>query len=131
MVDTRRARSTSQNVDGNETASVQQLAASNQRMNADAQPGAALNQAEAITRTEFNELMRELLDSRRQLNEQIQANATLMNQIVQQPRQNVEESPAPDSLSKGSDSSDEHPRRRRRHGRNGTGRDGETWDTIS
>ena len=69
MVDTRRTASTSQNVDGNEIASAQQLAATNQRANVDAQPGATPGQPDAVTRTEFNELMRELLESRRQLNE--------------------------------------------------------------
>ena len=69
MVDTRSGATTSQNVDGNETTGVQQLVATNQRTNVDAQPGATSDQPEVVTRAEFNEMMNELLESRRQLNE--------------------------------------------------------------
>ena len=58
--------------------------------------------------------MRELMKSRRQLSEQIQANVNLMTQLTQQQHQNAGGSPAPYSSSDSSASSDEPPRRRRR-----------------
>lgn len=107
-------RSASQNIDANKTASVQQVGPGNQQSNVDPEPAIIPNRAGVVTRAEFNELIRENLERRRQLNEQIQANANLMTQIAQHQNQNVEGSPAPYSLSDSLYSSDEHPRRRHR-----------------
>ena len=116
MVGTRSGATTSLNEDGNETTGAQRLVATNRRTNVDAQPGATSSQQDVVTRTEFNEMMKELLESRRQLNEQIQTNITLMNRLANQPRENVRESPARNSLSEGSHSSDQQL---------GSGRNGE------
>ena len=61
----RHTRSTSQNVDGNETASIQQGDPSNQPTNVNADPVEVQNPTDSITRAEFHNLMRELTKSRR------------------------------------------------------------------
>ena len=108
-----RTRSASHNADAHETASVQQAGPSNQPTIPDVGI-AAQDQAPVVTRIEFNDLMRELRESRRQLGEQMQANANLMAQLTQQQQQNAGGNPAPYSSSDSSTSSDEPPRRRRR-----------------
>src|SRR5574338_1480561 len=108
-----RTRSASHNADAHDTASVQQARPSNQQ----AIPGAgttAQDQMPVVTRIEFNDLMRELRENRRQLGEQMQANANLMAQLTQQQQYNPGGNPAPYSSSDSSTSSDEPPRRRRR-----------------
>ena len=76
-----RTRSASLNADARETASVQQAGPSNQP----AIPSAGIatqDQTPVVTTIEFNDLMRELSESRRQLGEQMQANANLMAQLT-------------------------------------------------
>ena len=106
-----RTRSASHNAYVHETASVQQVGPRNQQATRGAGPSTQ-NQAKIIFRTEFNDLIRELKESRRQLVEQIQANTNLITQLTQQQHQNAGGSPAPYSSSDSSTSADEPPRRR-------------------
>ena len=108
-----RTRSASHNADAHETASVQQAGPSNQPAIPNARV-ATQERTPVVTRIEFNDLMRELRESRRQLGEQMQANANLMAQLTQQQQQNAGGNPAPYSSSDSSTSSNEPPRRRRR-----------------
>src|SRR5574338_711050 len=101
-----RTRSASHNADAHETASVQQAGPCNQ-------PAilgvgiTAQDQTLVVTRIEFNDLMRELRESRIQLGEQMQANANLMAQLTQQQQQNAGGNQAAYSSSDSSTSSDE------------------------
>lgn len=107
-------RSTTQNLDRNENADIQKGDPNNQMANVNVDPVEIQNPTDSITRAEFHNLARQLMENRRQLNQQVHTNIDLMNRINRQQRSKARRDPTSYSTSESSSSSDGYHRHRRR-----------------